>query len=256
MLQYFAVSCSVLQCLAWIRRIVDGASSTRGYYLIVPQNMWMRRVGSLQCVAVCCSVLQCVAVCCMKASYRGWFTLHTVAQKVYCSVLQCVAVCCSVLQCVAVCCSVLQCVAVYCIVVQCAAACCNIVWMSFVEWMVRVTRHDSTHTQHTPTHRNTPQHTATHYNTLQHTATHCHTLQHTATHFNTPQRTATHCNTLQHTATHILHFTMEYEYCHVVLRKRIRRRHITRKQARAWLHTATHTAPATHSNTPQHSATH
>jgi len=33
---------------------------------------------SLQCVAVCCSVLQCVAVCC--------------------SVLQCVAVCCSVLQ--------------------------------------------------------------------------------------------------------------------------------------------------------------
>ena len=41
-------------------------------------------------VAVCCSV-QCVAVCC--------------------SVLQCVAVCCSALQCVAVCCSVLQCVA-------------------------------------------------------------------------------------------------------------------------------------------------
>jgi len=61
---------------------------------------------SLQCVAVCCSVLQCVAVCC--------------------SVKQCVAVCCSVLQCVsvwdrhsrtpvlAVCCIVLQCVAVCC----------------------------------------------------------------------------------------------------------------------------------------------
>jgi len=43
---------------------------------------------TLQCVAVCCSMLQCVAVCC--------------------SVLQYVAVCCRVLQCVAVCCSVLQ----------------------------------------------------------------------------------------------------------------------------------------------------
>ena len=53
---------------------------------------------SLQCVAVCCSVLQCVAVCC--------------------SVLQCAVVCCSVLQCVAVCCSVLPCVAVCCSVLQ------------------------------------------------------------------------------------------------------------------------------------------
>ena len=40
---------------------------------------------TLQCVAVCCSVLQCVAVCC---------------SVLCCSVLQCVAVCCSVLLCV------------------------------------------------------------------------------------------------------------------------------------------------------------
>ena len=86
-------------------------------------------IGTLQCVAVCCSVLQCVAVCC--------------------SLLQCVTFCCAfcdlrkengqtltdketmigvfvVLQCVAVCCSVLQCVAVFavcCSVLQCRAFC-------------------------------------------------------------------------------------------------------------------------------------
>jgi len=60
----------------------------------------------LQCVAVCCSVLQCVAVCCSVLQY--------VAVAVCCSMLQCVAVCCSVLQYVAVCCSVLQYVAVCC----------------------------------------------------------------------------------------------------------------------------------------------
>jgi len=38
-------------------------------------------------------------------------------------VLQCVAVCCSVLQCVAVCCSVLQCVAVCCRMLQRVAEC-------------------------------------------------------------------------------------------------------------------------------------
>jgi len=74
--------------------------------------------GTLQCVAVCCSVLQCVAV------------LHPCEPvaaghvAVCCSVLQCSVVCCSVasdaavmaatlslqgiLQCDAVCCSVLQ----------------------------------------------------------------------------------------------------------------------------------------------------
>jgi len=45
---------------------------------------------SLQCVAVCCSVLQCVAVC----------HLIIIICRYHCSVLQCVAVCCSVLQCV------------------------------------------------------------------------------------------------------------------------------------------------------------
>jgi len=57
-LQCVAVSCSVLQCVAYRK-------------LEVPTS------AAVQCVAVSCSVLQCVAV--------------------RCSVLQCVAVCCSVL---------------------------------------------------------------------------------------------------------------------------------------------------------------
>ena len=63
----------------------------------------MRVRGSLQFVAVCCSVLQCVAV--------------------RCSVMQSIAVYCSVLQCGAVWCSVLQCVAVLpCLTVHCSAS--------------------------------------------------------------------------------------------------------------------------------------
>jgi len=66
---------------------------------------------SLQCIAVCCSVLQCVAVYCS--------VLQCVAGIVHSYVFAvCIAVCCRVLQCDAVCCSVLQCVAVCCCVLQ------------------------------------------------------------------------------------------------------------------------------------------
>ena len=70
MLQYFAVCCSALQCVA-----------------DVTHQLWPLIIGESRMHTHCCSVLQCVAVCC--------------------SVLQCVAVHCSALQCVAVCCSVL-----------------------------------------------------------------------------------------------------------------------------------------------------
>jgi len=92
---------------------------------------------SLQCVAVCCSVLQGVAGCC-RVLLRIIVYAHIYAYAVRCSELQCIAMCCSVLQCVvprervciyiyicmslqhaAVCCSVLQCIAVRCGVWQC-----------------------------------------------------------------------------------------------------------------------------------------
>jgi len=53
-------------------------------------------------------VLELCAVCCGVEKYP--YSMQCVA--VCCSVLQCDAVCCSVLQCVAVCCSMMQCVAV------------------------------------------------------------------------------------------------------------------------------------------------
>ena len=77
----------------------------------VYSKRFVELLKSLQCVAVCCSVLQCcsvvrilthtqcVVVC--TASDSG-------SSSSRCSVLQCVAVCCSVLQCVVVCCSMLQ----------------------------------------------------------------------------------------------------------------------------------------------------
>ena len=83
-------------------RAVTLASIDRDYSL-VNRNMSLFAstcAVTLQCVAMCCSVLQCAAAVC-------------------CSVLQCVAVCCNVLQCAAMCCSVLQqCVAVCCCSVQ------------------------------------------------------------------------------------------------------------------------------------------
>ena len=100
--QYVAVRCCVLQCVAVCCR------STQ-------------RHGAVQCVAVCCSVLQCAAV--------------------FCSVLQCVAVCCrsaqrhcAVLQCAAVCCSVLQCATVCRSVLQCVAVCGHMLQFRFTSW--------------------------------------------------------------------------------------------------------------------------
>ena len=96
---------------------------------------------SVQCVAVCCSVLRCAAVCCGVLQSIGLYDTQCVpkcvgswlltircraSRGIMCSVLQCVAVCCSVLQCVAVCCSVLQCAAVCCSVLQCVAVCCSV----------------------------------------------------------------------------------------------------------------------------------
>jgi len=67
-LQYVAVCCSVLQCVAVCR-------SRRPTTCIYDAPGYTYLCREMQCVAVCCSVLQCVAVCC--------------------SVLQCVAVCCT-----------------------------------------------------------------------------------------------------------------------------------------------------------------
>jgi len=89
MLQYVAVWCSMVQCVAVCcnGRIVN----TSIYYFQQHVGLALLCCSVLQYVAVRCSALQCVAV-----RY---------------SALQCGAVWCSMLQCVAVCCSVVQCVA-------------------------------------------------------------------------------------------------------------------------------------------------
>jgi len=110
---------------------------------------------SVQCVAVCCSVLQCAAVCCSVLQCAAeccsvlcvavcrsilQFTTHLTTTRVRrllpqrspvnggsvlqhvavcCSVLHYVATCCNVLQRVALCCSRLQCVTVRCSMLQC-----------------------------------------------------------------------------------------------------------------------------------------
>jgi len=73
-----------------------------------------RRIGVLQCVAVCCSLLHCVAVCCSVLQCVA--VCHSVLQcaAFWLFVLHAVALCRTLLrQCVAVCCSVWQCVAPY-----------------------------------------------------------------------------------------------------------------------------------------------
>jgi len=105
--------------------------------------------------------------------------------------LQCAAVCCSVLQCVAVCCSVLQCVAVrwnrrwqsplwYTLSRSAALECHPMIWHT----------HTPTHTYtHTPTHTYTPL-PYTHTYTCKHTYIHTHTLTHTKhTHTHQPIHT-------------------------------------------------------------------
>jgi len=105
-LQYVAVDCGALQCVA-ICNMSPGTCFTRIFEYI-------DRVGSaesvlqcvavycseLQCVTVCCSVLQCVAGCC-NMSPGTCFTRkfeHMDESGLCCSLLQCVAVNCSVLQ--------------------------------------------------------------------------------------------------------------------------------------------------------------
>ena len=97
-LQFVAVWCSVLQCVACC--------------------------SVLQHVAVCCSVLQCGIVCCnvsrvavrrsalvddARTAYDEALALGDLSMC--CSLSQYVAECCCVLQCVAMCC-MMQCVAV------------------------------------------------------------------------------------------------------------------------------------------------
>ena len=104
MLQRFAATCRVLQCVA-VRYSVP---QCHGYQYTLAPGPRVYDVTLLQCITVCCSVLQCVVLCCG--------TLQCVDPGVYdsmslcCSVLQCAAVYCSLLQCVVLCCGVLQCV--------------------------------------------------------------------------------------------------------------------------------------------------
>ena len=118
---------------------------------------------SLQCVAVCCSVLQCAVICCREHDY-------TYTTK-----------CCSVSQCVAACCSVLQCAEKNCYfvvfrsVLQFVAVCCSV--------LLKKTR--CLHPTSTNCNRRTIYEKiqpvsfvyVNHCITLQHTATHCNTLQ-------------------------------------------------------------------------------
>jgi len=83
MLQYVAVCCSVLQCVAACCIDRDKVSVNAGL------NHQVLNAADVFCPT------------------RGTGRLHF--NYFVCSVLQCVAVCCSVLQCVAVCYSVLQC---------------------------------------------------------------------------------------------------------------------------------------------------
>jgi len=115
--------------MKWLLRNLTGFSDQNNITVSAGWPGWKWGVkGVLQSVAVCyvacCSVLQtlqCVAVCC--------------------SVLHCVAACCSVLQCVAVCCSVLHCVAACCGVLQFVAACCLFVgvrWYIYIHIYVHI----------------------------------------------------------------------------------------------------------------------
>jgi len=113
-LQYGAVWCSVLQCVAVCYSVVPHVAV---HIFIALVCSWRN------CVSDCC-VLQCAAVCCSVA--------------VFCSMWQCVAVCCSVLQCVAVCCSaylhrfslfleeLCQCDTVCCSELRCAVVCSSV----------------------------------------------------------------------------------------------------------------------------------
>ena len=122
MLQYVAVRCTALHCVAMRCSVTQQQQAEH--------TCFEECCGVLQCDAVCCNVLQCIVEYFTGFLSRpSWCWDHDVAmtqqqrseQKtiqetigawhtdfiaVCCSVSQRFAMCCSVLQCVAVCCSV------------------------------------------------------------------------------------------------------------------------------------------------------
>jgi len=114
-LQYVAVCCSVLQCVA--AYVAQGGVATAAGSMRAASIEFCACCSVLQCVTVCCSVLQCVAcvaVCCMCCSVLQCAVAHRrpnielerlqfICERqviAWCSVLQYVAMCCHVLQCV------------------------------------------------------------------------------------------------------------------------------------------------------------
>jgi len=162
-LQYVAVRCSMLQCVAvfFPRHTSPSLTPCCSVWSCCSALQGVAVCCSvLQCIAVCCSVLQCVAVCCnVVMSYQILASLHSCTMGC-CKTLQHIATHCSTLQHTAahgnmlsyqilasssnnaiVCSfgatpdksmssaslhSVLQCVAVCCSVLQCVAVCCSV----------------------------------------------------------------------------------------------------------------------------------
>ena len=95
MLQYVAVCCSVLQCVA----VCDNARCDS-------EDMTSAEVScTSKYVSLCCNVLQYVAARCSALQF---FTTHVAIVKIVLVKRSLMFCCSSVLQCVEVCCSVLQ----------------------------------------------------------------------------------------------------------------------------------------------------
>jgi hypothetical protein len=129
-LQWFAMHCSELQCVAVSCNVLQWNSNTIAtlYMFHSVENVlqWVAmRCSELQRVAVYCNVLQWVAMCCSEILIPLPPSTGFRVLQMCCSDLQCVAVSCNALQCIAMCCSELQCVAVSCNALQCIAMCCS-----------------------------------------------------------------------------------------------------------------------------------
>ena len=132
MLQWVAVCCSVLRCVAvWYSLICRHKEDFLG-------------------VAACCSVLQRVAVCC--SVLQCGIVLHADTKRPFWE-----------LQRVAARCSVLQCVTVW------YGLICKYIKSLYRDTLLHTA---IPHCTNTATHCNTLQHTAIHCNTLQHATTH------------------------------------------------------------------------------------
>jgi len=121
-LQYLAVSCSVLQCLAVCCKqatsspIWDSPLEFRAHYRAhnIPVDLAQHHQSAVEspplprskCVAACCIVLQPGVV--LLPSSHVCAPLPELSFLVRCSVLQCAAVCCIVFQFSGVCCNQLQ----------------------------------------------------------------------------------------------------------------------------------------------------